>query len=191
MLPGFNLQRPEHPPKSAEEAVSMAQEILCSSGVEGISVSLTQPATGSDGFAGAQVELLIPEKSLEFILQRIVKTKAAEHGAKVSNVAVRLLENGPQSARFVATAEGRMMMASLLIKAEGELFASGGQKVGLRNLTLDPGKGMFASMASAMARPAIANLEGNPMDLRKFTQMDLRVEHLSVENSTLKIRMSA
>lgn len=191
MLPGFNLQRPEHPPKSAEEAVSMAQEILRSSGVEGISVSLTQPATGTDGFAGAQVELLIPEKSLEGILQRILEAKAAEHGAKVSDVSVRLIENGPLSARFVATAEGRMMMASLLIKAEGELFASGGQKVGLRNLALDSGKGMFASMASAMARPAIANLEGKQIDLRDFTQMDLHVGHLSVESSILKIRLTA
>lgn len=195
MFPGLSLPRPERAPRSAEEAVKIAQTLLRQAALEGSSATLLQPASGADGFAGARVELLLPEKSLESILRRALEEKAREQGAQIKGVELVLSPVDERCVRLQARVSATMLLSTVSASVEGELFAVESQTLGARHLRADCGRGMFATMASAFLAPKIREWEGQRLNLQKFTQRDMTVESLQIETQAgdrrLRILLSA
>ncbi len=189
MIPGFQL--PKERPQSAEQAVLITNETLQSAGLENARVILVEPATGPDGFAGALVDAMIPERDLGDLLARVAATKAAEQGAKVVATALQLSSGGPDCVKLSTSLTAKMMMATITLRLEGEIFVANRHSVGVRKLTLDPGTGMFAGMASAFVRPRLLELEGKTIDVAGLAGMPLDIRSLNCEGGSLNIRVSA
>jgi hypothetical protein len=191
MIPGFTLPRPDHAPRSAEEAVQIAQTLLRQAELEGASASLLQPATHPDGFTGARVELVIPEKALEGALRKAVEQKAREEGAQIKQVQLTLTPVHERSIRLQAQVSASMLLSTVSVSVGGEIAALQAQTLCIRDLRADCGRGMFATMASAFLAPKIREWEGKQIDLRPFTQRDMTIECLEIlsEGGHRKVRV--
>lgn len=189
MLPGFSF--PKKRPESAEETVAITNETFRAAGLLNSYAALLQPASDAGGFTGAIVELVISEKDLKDLFGKIIETKAQEQGGKVSDVSLRLSSTGPNGVGVSLSATVKMMMASVNLRIDGEIFKTNTDALGIRKLTLDAGTGMFAGMAAAMMRPRLTELEGKSLSLTQLTGMSLQIEQLLFEESSLKIQVSA
>ncbi|MEI6712456.1 MAG: hypothetical protein WCO60_01800 [Verrucomicrobiota bacterium] len=189
MIPGLNI--PTQRPSSAEEAVLFANQTLHSAGLYSAKVSLLEPATGADGFSGAVVEATLPESELVTLFAKVAAAKATEQGGKVSDCTLKLESNTAGSVQITCSMVAKMMMASLQLQLSGEIYQVDSKHFGVRQLRFDPGSGMFASMASAMIRPRLNELEGRTFNLDELLGFPVEIRSMRVENQCLKIELSA
>jgi hypothetical protein len=165
------------------EAAAIAQQFLQAAELEGASVTVLQPASGEDGFAGARLQLTLPEAALEAALRKTAEKMAEEQGAKLQELHLTLqpLEARARAVRVEVRGTARMLMSTLSSRLTGELVAPTPRHVVLQNLQFDPGKGMFASMASAFLTPRLRQWEGSLHDFSELLQCALEIETLRVE----------
>lgn len=165
------------PPASVEDAAEQARLLLAKTGIEDAEVSVTQPPSAGESLRGACLEVTIPLPSLETALRKAAEAQAAAHGVKISGTHVRF-ENGPAgelSLRIDASLDVRVFGSTVTLRLGGLADAAGGEQIRFANLQLDAGSGLFSGMATALIRPYLDSVAGQPIDLTHMAGVPVRL----------------
>ena len=177
-------------PSSAVEAVEQANQLLQQYGLRRSEVLLVTPANEGKPFAGAAVEIVLSQSDLQDILSRVVVSKVSENGGTASPCTLQIQQRDPQSLHIKASTTVKMMMATVQVTLSGDTYCPSKTEVGIRNLTLDTGSGMFSSMAGGMIRPRIAEYEGKSFSLAEFTGMPIQITQIQSDRTHVRIGLS-
>jgi len=185
-----NLELPEKPPTSAEEALTATRLLLQSAGISGATVSLEKPATINGGLAGAELKVYVPIPSLKEVLHQAALTAAAEQGVKVTQTHMELSQIGPQRLHLHLGVEAKVFGGSINVSVNGDLTPENGTHLRFNNLKMEGGTGMFGGIAAAMIRPKLATLEAAPLDFQKLASVPLELTQLNCEGDALTLAIS-
>jgi hypothetical protein len=187
MLPFISLPpRPEKPPADIHEVISQGQALLNAVGLADSRFELVTPPVPSEPFKGAEVKLVVPEKSLAEVFHREAVKMASQQGAKVSEAKLEFRDAGDQAVEFSARLTAGMFFASLEVRIRGVIHAVAPDKIRFSQVEWDTGSGMLGNMARAMLEPriqewtrkepSIAELVGRPVRWTRFGFWDAKLE---------------
>jgi hypothetical protein len=153
MLPFLPISLPKQAPADVQELITQGNSLLHAAGLEGARFKLDRPASTPHPFQDAEVTLIVPEKSLQDVVQKEAARQAAQHGAKVSGTILQCEPAGENAIRVRAASTASMFIGSIPFHLSCVVLAIAPDKVGFGEIKLDTGSGMFGGMARAMIEP--------------------------------------
>lgn len=174
MLPFLSIPLPSNPPADAQEFVFQGNALLHAAGLKDAHLTLDRAPSPPNPFQDAEITLVLPEKSLEEVIQKEASRQAAQHGAKVSDTILRCEPAGHHAIRFRASATASLFLGSVSFRLSGVVRALDPDKFAFSEIELDTGSGMFGGMARAMIEPRLRQWAGTEPSLGTWMKRPVR-----------------
>jgi hypothetical protein len=185
MLLPFPISLPGKKPDDVHEMIAQGNALLRGAGLPDARFELVAPPEAGAAFRGAELRLILPEKSLEEMIRREAVRQAAQHGAKVTAARLVWAGAGEKAVALDAQISAGMFLASVDLKLRAVLRAGDPDLLRVGELGFDAGSGMFANMARAVLEPHLKKALGAEFSLSNLAGRRVRWCAFGRENGAL------